>query len=211
MKLIDLPDYAKKYKTKGYDVKKINNEFYLYKVSHKRVADKPYPVTSLSYIGKIDRNLGLVKAFTQRHDVNDYLEYGLSSYIFRNYKRAIQRTLFNMAGDFATNIIRLGIVLFVFDDVSLESLSSSYLTYKDASVLLDFYHSNGRYNGRVSRVRAKIGELLKTVFYDDDDRKRLIFSLRNMTACITDKGEKIDSVPSIKAKQIFDKYGVKYE
>ena len=116
-----------------------------------------------------------------------------------------------MAGDFATNIIRLGIVLFVFDDVSLESLSSSYLTYKDASVLLDFYHSNGRYNGRVSRVRAKIGELLKTVFYDDDDRKRLIFSLRNMTACITDKGEKIDSVPSIKARQIFDKYGVKYE
>lgn len=151
MKLIDLPDYAKKYKTKGYDVKKINNEFYLYKVSHKRVADKPYPVTSLSYIGKIDRNLGLVKAFAQRHDVNDYLEYGLSSYIFRNYKRAIQRTLFNMAGDFAANIIRLGIVLFVFDDVSLESLSSSYLTYKDASVLLDFYHSNGRYNGRVSR------------------------------------------------------------
>ena len=211
MKLIDLPDYAKKYKTKGYDVKKINNEFYLYKVSHKRVAGKPYPVTSLSYIGKIDRNLGLVKAFAQRHDVNDYLEYGLSSYIFRNYKRAIQRTLFNMAGDFATNIIRLGIVLFVFDDVSLEPLSSSYLTYKDASVLLDFYHSNGRYNGRVSRVRAKIGELLKTVFYDDDDRKCLIFSLRNMTACITDKGEKIDSVPSIKARQIFDKYGVKYE
>lgn len=211
MKLIDLPDYAKKYKTKGYDVKKINNEFYLYKVSHKRVAGKPYPVTSLSYIGKIDRNLGLVKAFAQRHDVNDYLEYGLSSYIFRNYKRAIQRTLFNMAGDFAANIIRLGIVLFVFDDVSLESLSSSYLTYKDASVLLDFYHSNGRYSGRVSRVRAKIGELLKTVFYDDGDRKCLIFSLRNMTACITDKGERIDSVPSTKARQIFDKYGVKYE
>lgn len=211
MKLIDLPDYAKKYKIKGYDVKKINNEFYLYKVSHKRVADKPYPVTSLSYIGKIDRNLGLVKAFTQRHDVDDYLEYGLSSYIFRNYKRAIQRTLFNMSGDFATNIIRLGIVLFVFGDVSLESLSSSYLTYKDASLLLDFYQSNGRYSGRVSRVRAKIGELLKTVFYDDDDRKCLIFSLRNMTACITDKGEKIDSIPSLKARQIFDKYGVKYE
>ena len=53
MKLIDLPDYAKKYKTKGYDVKKINNEFYLYKVDHKRVDDKPYPVTSLTYIGKI--------------------------------------------------------------------------------------------------------------------------------------------------------------
>lgn len=211
MKLIDLPDYAKKYKIKGYDVKKINNEFYLYKVSHKRVADKPYPVTSLSYIGKIDRNLGLVKAFTQRHDVDDYLEYGLSSYIFRSYKRAIQRTLFNMSGDFATNIIRLGIVLFVFGDVTLESLSSSYLTYKDASLLLDFYQSNGRYSGMVSRVRAKIGELLKTVFYDDDDRKCLIFSLRNMTACITDKGEKIDSIPSLKARQIFEKYGVKYE
>ena len=33
MKLIDLPDYAKKYKTKGYDVKKINNEFYLTKLT----------------------------------------------------------------------------------------------------------------------------------------------------------------------------------
>ena len=68
MKLIDLPDYAKKYKTKGYDVKKINNEFYLYKVDHKRVDDKPYPVTSLTYIGKIDKNLGLIKAYTQKDD-----------------------------------------------------------------------------------------------------------------------------------------------
>lgn len=211
MKLIDLPDYAKKYKTKGYDVKKINNEFYLYKVDHKRVDDKPYPVTSLTYIGKIDKDLGLIKAYTQKDVVIDYLEYGLSYYLFKNYKRAIQRTLFNLTGDFAINIIKLGIILFIFDEISFESLSSSYLTYKDTAFLLDFYNSNNQYSGRVLRVKTKIEELLKTVFYDDKDRKCLIFSLRNMNVCVSDKNEKINSIPSLKAKQIFYKYGVKYE
>ena len=37
MKTIDLPDYAKKYKTKGFDVKKGGNEYYQYKVEHYRV------------------------------------------------------------------------------------------------------------------------------------------------------------------------------
>ena len=52
---------------------------------------------------------------------------------------------------------------------------------------------------------------IQTGSYDDKDRKYLTFSLRNMNVCVSDKNKKINSIPSLKAKQIFDKYGVKYE
>ena len=39
MKINDLPDFAKKYKTKGYDVRCVNGTYVLFKVSSKRVPD----------------------------------------------------------------------------------------------------------------------------------------------------------------------------
>lgn len=55
------PGWVEKYHTKGTSVKRINNTYYLYSVTSKRVKDKKYPVTTQKYIGKITEE-GLIEA-----------------------------------------------------------------------------------------------------------------------------------------------------
>ena len=47
------PDWVQKYREKGTTVKKVGNNFYLYRHSSKRVPGKKYPVPVDTYIGKI--------------------------------------------------------------------------------------------------------------------------------------------------------------
>ena len=54
MKLDLLPDFAKPFKTKGFDVRLVRGSYQLFKVSSKRVEGKKYPVLEQSYIGTID-------------------------------------------------------------------------------------------------------------------------------------------------------------
>lgn len=211
MKLEDLPDFTKKYKIKGYDVKKIGNEYYQYKIEHYRTPDKSYPVTKSIYIGKIDKEKGLIKANSNSEDVVVYLEYGLSNYIFKNYKRALQRSLFNISGEHAINLIKLGIINFIYNEVSLSTLRYSYLTYFEADDLLEFYNSNNQNQIRTTKIENKIDELLSKVFLNDEDRKALIISLKNMNAIIYDNDKKVNEIYPNNVKSIFKKYKVKYE
>lgn len=58
MKLDLLPDFAKPFKTKGFDVRLVRGSYQLFKVSSKRVEGKKYPVLEQSYIGTIDPDKG---------------------------------------------------------------------------------------------------------------------------------------------------------
>ena len=49
-----LPDFAKPYKTKGFDVRLVRGCYQLFKISSKRVEGKSYPVLTQIYIGTID-------------------------------------------------------------------------------------------------------------------------------------------------------------
>ena len=50
------PDYAKQYRPKGTVVKKVNNTYYAYYATSKRVPEKKYPVQEIKGLaGKIDR------------------------------------------------------------------------------------------------------------------------------------------------------------
>ena len=212
MKIDDLPDYAKKYKTKGYDVRKVGNEYYQYKVEHHREKDKKYPITKYIYIGKIDKEKGLILSNSSCSEkVDAVLEYGLSSYLFSYYKRAIQRSLFNISGEYATKVIKLGIINYIFNEVSQASLSSSYLTFNDVDALLSLYESNDRNKIKILKVTNKISSCLECVFKNDNDRKLVVFSLRNMTAAIGDGKEKINKTIPSNIIYIFEKYGAKYE
>lgn len=212
MKIDDLPDYAKKYKAKGYDVKKVGNEYYQYKVEHHREKDRKYPITKFVYIGKIDRDKGLILSNSSTDENIDFvLEYGLSNYIFSNYRRAIQRSLFNLAGEFAVDLIRLGIVNFIFDEVSEASLASSYLTYRDVDPLMGLYSSNEQCKIKVTKVTNKISACLKSVFSNAGERSLVIFSLRNMSASIVGGREKISKTIPSNIKAIFENHGVKHE
>lgn len=211
MKLKDLPEFTKKYKIKGYDVKKVGNEYYQYKIEHYRTPDKSYPVAKSIYIGKIDKEKGLIKANSDYEEVVTYLEYGLSNYIFKNYKRALQRSLFNMSGEPAIKLIKIGIIKFIYNEVSSSTLRYSHLTYFEADELLEFYNSNNQNQIRTNKIENKIDELLSKVFSNIEDKKTLIINLKNMNAIIYDNSKKINTIYPNNVKTIFKKYKVKYE
>ena len=63
-----LPDFAKPYKTKGYDVRLVRGCYQLFKISSKRVEGKSYPVLTQTLIVKIVcdiylKNLKLISFF----------------------------------------------------------------------------------------------------------------------------------------------------
>ena len=60
MKLELLPDFAKPFKTKGFDVRLVKNSYQLFRVTSKRVEGKKHPVLSQEYIGTIDPGKGLL-------------------------------------------------------------------------------------------------------------------------------------------------------
>ena len=212
MKTEMLPEFARPFKTKGHDVRKIANEYYLYRVEHFRVSDKKYPVTKYVYIGRIDREKGLIPSHAQNDgEVIACLEYGLSDYIYSNYRRALQRTLFNTSGEMASDTIRIGIVRFVFGKVTLATLRASRLTHDDAERLFAAYSSNARLEGRARTLSEKIDSMLGSVFVTEEDKETVVLGLRNMTAVLTEKGERIDGRCPSDVREIFDKRGIRHE
>lgn len=75
------PDWVQKQKIRGTTVKKVGNNYYLYKHSSKRVPGKKYPVPVDTYIGKITPD-GIEKSGSKKVDINDagvvVKEYGFS-------------------------------------------------------------------------------------------------------------------------------------
>ena len=75
------PDWVQKQKTRGTTVKKVGNNYYLYKHSSKRVHGKKNPVPVDTYIGKITPD-GIEKGTVKKVAVNDteviVKEYGFS-------------------------------------------------------------------------------------------------------------------------------------
>ena len=212
MKAEMLPEFARPFKTKGHDVRKIANEYYLYRVDHFRVSDKKYPVTKYVYIGRIDREKGLIPSHAQNDgEVIACLEYGLSDYIYSNYRRALQRTLFNTSGEMASDTIKIGIIRFVFGTVTLAALRASRLTHYDADRLFAMYSSNARLEGRARTLSEKIDAMLGSVFVTEEDKETVMLGLRNMTALLTEKGERIDGRCPSDVKAIFMKRGIKHE
>lgn len=75
------PEWVQKQKTKGTTVKKVGNNYYLYRHSSKRVSGKKYPVPVDTYIGKITPD-GIEQSGSKKISVDNpeviVKEYGFS-------------------------------------------------------------------------------------------------------------------------------------
>lgn len=102
------PDWVRAFRTRGTVVKKVNERYYLYKRTSKRIPGKKYPQPVDTYIGLITEN-GVVKADKNLIPVNEpciVKEYGFSRALLLrcpdNWKKA--------AGDDWSEILKLIIV-----------------------------------------------------------------------------------------------------
>ena len=76
------PEWVQKHKTRGTSVRRVGNNYYLYKHSSKRVSGKKNPVPSDTYIGRITPE-GIIKSGKKKVDANGteivVKEYGFSA------------------------------------------------------------------------------------------------------------------------------------
>lgn len=73
------PDWVNAFKEKGTSIKKVGNEYYLYRATSKRVPGKKYPQPVQDYIGTITKE-GVIKTHVRKISTDrvKVYEYGLS-------------------------------------------------------------------------------------------------------------------------------------
>lgn len=204
MKLENLPDYAKPFKKKGYDVRKQGETYFLYKITSRRVPEKKYPVLEQEYIGVIDKNGTLIrkKEYPKTEEKTPVrLEYGLSSFIMKTHKRTLIRSLFNGSMEKNKALVILAVVKYVFGSTSDTAIDCCWLSSEmgeDIKKARDICSPD-----RVQRLVRKIGELEGLLFGDDRDDFEILMKL-----CVIDKGS--SSKPSYpdEALKILEKHGV---
>lgn len=164
MKLIDLPDFAKPYKKRGYDVRKVGHSYNLYKVTSKRVKDKSYPVLIQEFIGVIDPVNGLIPKKTS--DANAiYLEYGLSHLIYRLLHRTLVRSISFVKYGSEESYIKLAIIYYVHGSLCDMAIKKTYI-FRDCIDTLIAIRNHMNEN-RLNILISKINFEMKLRFGDD--------------------------------------------
>ena len=205
MKLEDLPDYAKPFKKRGYDVRKQGETYFLYRITSHRVEGKKYPVLEQEYIGVIDKDGTLIKKKEypkEEEKIHVWLEYGLSSFIMNRYKRILTRSLFNGSTEKNKPFIILAIVAYVVSSTSDMAIESCYLSQKmkeDILKIRDICSFD-----RLERLVKKIEELEKLTLGEDKEDFEILMKLS-----VIEKGSFQEPLYPEKALRILEKHGVK--
>lgn len=205
MKISEMPDWALKYKGKNKSLKYLGNDKYgLYDVTSKYDKELGYSKSIQTFIGVISKDEGLVLKKRRVNNNATYLEYGLSHFLYVNFKRSIQRSVKYYSND-KDYLVKLVIVKFIFGDISNEYIDMTYLCADDSKDIKE-------YKAKISDIRINNGvvrlkDTLKLKVSDLNDLNLLENHLRLIT--IRDK-EDINVFINDKLKGLLDKYELKF-
>lgn len=205
MKISEMPSWALKYKGKNKSLKYLGNDRYgLYEVTSKYDASLGYSKSIQSFIGVITKDKGLVLKKRKVNDKANYLEYGLSHFLYVNFKRSIQRSIKYYSND-NDYLVKLIIVKYIFNDLNDEYIDMTYLCVDDGKDIKE-------YKSKISDVRInngviKLKENLKLKISNINDLCLLENYLRLIT--IREK-EEINIFINDKLKGLLDKYELKF-
>lgn len=175
MKLEDIPDFAKPYKKRGYDVRLRKGVYTLLKVTSRRVPGKKNPVLVQEYLGVIDPEKGLLPKKLKPDPQKPPLEYGLSRFLMANFKRELQRSC--SGSDVQLVSTRLAVVQFIYGGYEKELLD---LTAIGADP--ELRKAAARISGeRIGKLALKLGKLVEQAVPDEADRRWLLGCLRQVT------------------------------
>ena len=202
MKKEDLPEFAKPYKTKGYDVRLVRGAYQLFKISSKRVPEKSYPVLIQEYVGTIDPEKGLIPKKITSEQASAFVEYGLSHFILSRYRSELLQVC-NFDNSESIQSVYMGIVKFMYGHTQQRFIDLSYLQtmIKPCPELKDSSSAK-----RVAKVASKIASLLKEDIPDTADRDYVIAALKDIKADAS--LEKPAIAYSDELTALLDKYGI---
>lgn len=200
MKLEDLPDFAKPYKKKGFDVRKCGKAFRLLRISSKRVEGKSYPVLVQEYIGTILEDGSLKRKPERSPSSGQYQEFALSDFLMRHHKRLLQRSLYGYKGDMSVRLIKLAVLFYVFGTVSELALNHSRLTQDDVGDLIEVARTQQE---RIKRLSEKIRVAQEDLLGDDRTDFEMLMRL-----CVVDRlSQKVPEYPK-EAVEILSRRGI---
>lgn len=206
MKLELLPDFAKPYKTKGHDVRKVRGRYQLFKINSQRIEGKKYPVLKQEYLGTIDPEKGLIPKNSLKVVTagNVLVEYGLSHFILKHFIRELVRSTFN--NSCSDSVLIMAVIHFIYRHVDERFIRLSYLARKYKASPENYSESS---INRAIRLSKKISECMSAMFPERSDRDYVIALLKEIRV-----SAEIDTVSFTypnELVEIFKKYGIKYE
>ena len=127
------PEWVEKYRAPGKTIKKTKSGGYaLYRCTSTYVPGK-HPKSVQTYLGVITEDKGFIpKRGTEVKPIA--IEYGLSHLIWRNFRSRIAGSLWSSGNE----LIKLGIIGFIFGSVDETYIRNSSLTFADADRIVQF-------------------------------------------------------------------------
>lgn len=195
-----LPPWAESFMKPGITLRKRGNSYAVLEVSSSyKKGSKTRPVTQ-KYLGVLTE-----QGFTPKktHSDSPSYEYGLSHFIFVNFAAKLRKTIFNSLPDTKNNIIKIGIVYFIYHSFDIKCFQDCLLTKKEASMLA----------GLASKISSKtINSIIKNIDglfkeYFTDEHYQEAYSL-----LLLNKAKDIASFSySPLVEELLRKVGKKYE
>lgn len=186
MRIDQLPDFAKPYKTKGYDVRLVRNRYQRYKISSKRVPGKKYPVLVQEYLGTIDPVKGFIpkqpKTAAAQNSAN-LVEYGLSDFIIRQFESTLLRSVVS-----STELLYRGILSYMYGHAYDRFAKLSYLSRQLKPIPEPESASELKF---VTEIAQKIAELMTALIPDQADRDYVVIRLRDLKVSIKDERPRV--------------------
>ena len=196
------PDWAEKFRGKGKTIRKVKNGYGLYECTSEYVKGEKYPKSRQKYLGMITEKGGFIPKKSDAPNP-DYIEYALSNLIHSNFRRDVQRHVF----DFSEEMFKLGIIDFIFGDTSEAYLLSSRLTYGEADRLSEI-----RDKVKTEKIN-RISQLIETgIERRIPDRSERDLVRKLLMLCVTEAapGAKKPHIPDAVA-DILKNHGLKYD
>ena len=197
---------ATKYKGKNKSLKYLGNDKYgLYEVTSKYDPSLGYSKSIQSFIGVISKDKGLVLKKRKVDDNSAYLEYGLSHFIYLNFKRNIQRSIGKGDSVYIDYLIKLIIVKYVFGQIYDEYLDMTYLCIDKVNEIKEY--KNKISDVRINNGAKRINTYLSKIIQDEKELNLLINHLRLITIKAS---QDVNVFINDDLKGLLDKYGFKF-
>lgn len=195
------PEWAEKYREKGKTLRKVRDGYGLYQCTSEYVKGQKYPKSVQTYLGMITEKDG----FIPKRSVTPpkaFLEYGLSHFIMANFKRELERSSY----DCSPEVLRLGIVYYLFGEVNATFIRSTYLSHGIEEQLIQRYEK-GISSRRLKTIANKIdSSIVKTI---PDESHRLILTRLLFLSVIGSDVQPESVLYPAEVKDIAERYGLR--
>ena len=198
---VEYPPWVEEWRTPGRTIRKIGSGYALYHCATIKLPDGHSKIEQ-TYLGRITKEEGFIPK-SGTFDSEPYLEYGLSHLIWENLRADI---LYHFPSGTNSQVLRLGIIQFIFGSVDDVFLRSSYLTYGQIDKLLPLAHKLSE--TRLQRLaKATEQELRKRIPLEGE--YNLVIKL--LMLCVVRSGHVMKEKPVLDGcvKEILERQGLK--